>query len=365
MKGNIVTKMSGVLVFSTLVLLPFEKSHAITAKVSGHIETTYFYDFNNPSTQSSGGLIAYHPTSNSFYLNNAHVAITGDLQEGSGIGYAVEIDHGSDARAQSNDPAADDTDIQEAYVYFPLGPVNITTGKFVTYEGIEVIEGPSNPTITRGYLYGLAEAFTHVGAKAHMGFGDKVDLGVGVVNGRDKDRDNNKGKTVIWRAGFDFGDPLSFGISGSHGSINNNTSTASTDEDQLTSLDFTGSTKIIPRLPTSFQVLWAQQDNLKAGTRIGTFSGFGIQPVLEISEKLSMGMRVEYFDNLDGANYTATNYTVTPTVKVNDFVTARLEVRRDIVHTTTAGTMPFVDEDGKAKGTQTSITAGVSVGFGG
>ena len=50
--------------------------------------------------------------------------------------------------------------------YVP-GDLTLTGGKFVTYEGIEVIEGPVNPTLTRGFLFGLAEAIGHVGFKVH------------------------------------------------------------------------------------------------------------------------------------------------------------------------------------------------------
>ena len=372
MKVNTLTKVSGVLAIASLALLPLEKSHAITADISGHIETTYMYDFNDPSTQATG-FLTYHPTANSFYLNNAHVAISGELDDG--VGYVLEIDHGSDANVQQNFGAADETDVQEAYINFPLGPVAFTMGKFVTYEGIEVIEGPDNPTISRGYLYGLAEAFTHVGAKAHMAFGEMIDVGVGVVNGRDQDRDNNQGKTVLWRVGFDFGDsfPLGFGISGSHGSVNANAAAATSDEDQLTSLDLTGTFSGIPMFPINFQVLFAEQDNAKvtptggATSLAGSWSGFGIQPVLEVNDAFSVGFRIEYIDNHDTSNYNATNYTITPTYKLNDSITLRAEVRQDNVNDTqvATGSRFFVDDKGMAEDSQTTALFGVSVGFGG
>lgn len=352
----------GLLLASFMLVAANLQAEPGSPKISGHIETTYMYDFNGPSTPTVN-LRSYDPTSNSFYLNAAHIAITGELEEN--VSYTVEIDYGNDAAITTGD---DDVDIQEAYLNFPVGPLAVTAGKFVTYEGIEVIEGPDNPTISRGYLYGLAEAFGHVGAKAHIPLGEHVDVGAGVVNGRDKNTDNNKGKTYIWRIGFDFGDPFSVGFSGSHGSHEDNDVNSNTDEDNLTSYDMTGTIGIIPRLPIAFQALYAEQDNTKMNaaqtgtTMLGKWSGFGIQPTLELTEKFSIGMRAEYFDNLDIRNYTAANYTVAPTYKLNDAVTLRAEVRRDIVHSTVdAG--PFFDDKGRPKGTATTGSLGASYSF--
>lgn len=358
-------------VFLALSFVGLVSTNAFSAapSISGHIESTYMYDFNDPSTGLTG-LRSYDATANSFYLNAVHIAINGDM--GEDVSYTVEVDYGSDADLNSNTGAptgvggttdVDQVDIQEAYLTFPAGPLAITAGKFVTYEGIEVIEGIDNPTISRGYLYGMAEAFTHVGAKAHMGLGEKVDVGVGLVNGRDVDTDNNDGKTALFRIGFDFGDPLSFGISGSHGPDNARTGT-SADDDQTTSLDLTGSLGIIPKLPIAFQVLYAQMDNAKVGTsKLGTWSGFGIQPVLEVTEKFSVGARFEYMDDHDRSNRNMTNYTVTPTLKINDAVTVRAELRYDDVNATTAAARPFVDDKARAKSTATTASVGFAYRF--
>jgi len=96
-------------------------------------------------------------------------------------------------------------DVPEAYASYSNMGLTFTAGKFVTYEGIEVIAGPSNPTITRGFLYFLAEPVTHVGAKLHYATGP-VDIGVGLVNGWDTNGrfftgDNNDMKTGIFRIG--------------------------------------------------------------------------------------------------------------------------------------------------------------------
>lgn len=332
-------------------------TRAAAPSISGHIESTYMYDFNEPTTGTTA-LRSYDATANTFYLNAVHLAITGGMSDD--VTYTVEIDHGSDSTVTGSNT---DIDIQEAYFTFPVGPLALTTGKFVTYEGIEVIEGPSNPTISRGYLYGLAEAFTHVGVKAHMNMGEHVNVGAGIVNGRDVDTDNNNGKTAIWRLGFDFGDPLSFGFSGSHGPDRNRTGTTA-DEDNTTSLDLTGTSNIIPNVALNFQVFYAQQDNAKGGTSLGKWSGAGLQPVITITDMFSIGARVEYMDDIDRNAMTMTNYTLTPTMKVNDSVTVRAEVRYDDVNPTGGSAGPFVDDKGMSKKNTTTASLGFSYAFG-
>ena len=49
----------------------------------------------------------------------------------------------------------------------------------MTLEGIEVIEGYQNYTVTRGCLFGMAEPFTHTGVKANYAFTKQLDLTVG------------------------------------------------------------------------------------------------------------------------------------------------------------------------------------------
>jgi len=61
--------------------------------------------------------------------------------------------------------------------------LTFTAGKFVTSEGIEVIEGNQDYTVTRGFLFGLAEPYTTTGVKADYQFTKQLDLMLGVVNG--------------------------------------------------------------------------------------------------------------------------------------------------------------------------------------
>ncbi len=130
--------------------------------------------------------------------------------------------------------------------------MTFTAGKFATYEGIEVIDGWLNPTITRGFLYYLAEPVTHVGAKLHYPT-PMFDIGAGVVNGWDTNNgifytgDNNPMKTVLWRAAVTPSPIFWAAFSGAYG-----VEKAGADSDPRLSLDLTGA--VTPHPPARDQL---------------------------------------------------------------------------------------------------------------
>lgn len=322
--------------------------------ISGHVETTYNYYFGDTTVNM---LRSYDARSNQILLNNVHIALTGTPSEK--VSYAAELDFGTDAAvhgllhqtALGAGPVA--VDIQEAYISYTFSDYfKFTGGKFVTFEGIEVIEGPANPTISRGYLYGLAESFTHVGAYFTFIPSDQVDIKLGLVNGWDLLIDNNKDKTFIGRFGVNLGDPLAFGVSFSWGVEQPEPS-----NDARTSLDLTGVTKVIPGVALNFQANYGAE---RIDTLDATWIGFGIQPVISISEHVDLGARVEYFSDNDGVrtlgipDFNSLNVTIVPTFKYDGF-TFRIEYRLD-----NASDEIFpVSEDNPSK-TSSTVSLGVS-----
>jgi hypothetical protein len=230
-----------------------------------------------------------------------------------------------------------------------------TGGKFVTFEGIEVIEGPSNPTVSRGYLYGLAEPFCHSGGFFTFIPSDQVDIKLGIINGWDLLIDNNKDKTIIGRLGVNLGDPLSFGASFSWGVEQPEPS-----NDPRTSIDLTGVTRAIPDIALNFQVNYGAET---IGTADATWVGFGIQPVISFSDHVDLGARVEYFSDKDGVrtlgipDFNSLNVTIVPTFKFDAFM-FRIEYRLD------SASDAVFPVSGKAPSkTSNTISLGVSCNF--
>ncbi len=325
MKSNILKKINLAL---TVFLLPIINSlpQNSGAAFSGYIETSYNYNLANGTTNS---LRSYDSRANQILLNNVHFNISGNPSDK--VSYMADVDFGTDAAvhgvlhqtALGAGPVA--VDLQEATISYSFSDrLKFTAGKFVTFEGIEVIEDPSNPTISRGYLFGLAEPFTHVGSYFTFITSEQIDIKLGVVNGWDLLIDNNKDKTIIGRIGISLGDPLALGLSFSSGVEQENSA------NWRNSFDLTGITNAISGVGLNFQFNYGTETINDVDSK---WYGFGLQPVIALSKNWSLGLRAEYFVDKEGArtginDLNAFNLTFTPTLKL-DPVTFRFEYRFD------------------------------------
>lgn len=313
---------------------PAEEAEAETSapSIAGYVETGYHLNLSD--TQAAPILRSYDGLAgNTFLLHAAHLAISHSFSDE--ISATVELDAGSDAAITGGAIFIDGVpyafDVQEAYGKYSKGGFSLTVGKFVTYQGIEVIEGPLNPTLTRGFLYGLAESFTHIGLKAHYTSESGFDVGIGVVNGWDLWVDNNDWKTIIARVGY-AGETFFAGVSGSFGSELAN------DEDPRLSLDLTGGI-IAGAVTVYFQGNFGHEGD-------ASWYGFGIQP-LYTGDLFTFGARVEYFGDPEGVRTlldvsgdpdmpifvtdgSYLNITLTPGVLLAEHFAVRLEFRADL-----------------------------------
>ena len=319
-----------------------EEAEAPAPEVTGYVEAGYHLNLSKPHSDITVPLRPYSGRDgNTFILHNGHIAVNHAFSDE--VSAVVEIDAGGDAAITSGQSGYDTPpgdappyafDLQEAYATYSKSGFTLVAGKFVTYEGIEVIEGPSDPTLTRGYLYGYAEAFTHVGVKMSYAFSDKVDFGIGVVNGWDLWLDNNDWKTIIFRLGLTPSDSFWAGLSGSVGSEQDD------DKNPRISLDFTGAYTASDSFVLNFQANFGTEKD--AGTNAmgevatATWFGIGLQPVYT-SGAFSFGSRVEWMMDKNGGRIgygpkgQYLNITLTPGVTVADHFTMRLEGRADLV----------------------------------
>jgi Putative beta-barrel porin-2, OmpL-like. bbp2 len=306
------------------------------AGVSGYVESAYHLNLSKPQANTPVPLRSYDGQSgNTFLLHNAHLAVNHSFNED--VSAVVEIDAGSDAAvdaAGSNGTtgALYGFDVQEAYAKYAHHGFSLYAGKFVTYEGIEVVEGPSNPTLTRGFLYNFAEPVTHIGTKMHYAVNDTVDLGIGVVNGWDQWIDNNDWKTIIFRIGLTPSPDFFAALSGSVGSEQVD------DKHPRVSIDLTGA-YIMDSFTLNFQGnfgLEKFEGAMGAASVSGSWFGFGVQPVYK-SGAFSFGSRLEYFNDHNGARVPLApkgqylNITLDPGVTLAEHFLLRFEYRADIV----------------------------------
>jgi opacity protein-like surface antigen len=135
------------------------------------------------------------------------------------------------------------------------------------------------------------------------------------------------------------------------------------------SIDLTLVTKIIPKVDlwlqgnigTEAQVVDLDGDTV-ADDR-GNWGGAGIQPVIHFTDKLSLGARLEYFADDQGARtgtvgLNATNFTVTPGYQLTSNLLVRAEYRYD-----TANKKVWVDDKGTAKDSASTMAVQFVYGF--
>jgi hypothetical protein len=280
-----------------------------------------------------------YDTSNGFELHLAQINLKHQLNEN--VYGFIAIDAGADAAVNHNpngypDKAGPGTlfDIPEAYAVATGDNFTFTAGKFTTYEGIEVYQGPANPTITRGFLYWLAEPVTHVGAKLHYTAGP-LDVGIGLVNGWDTTNgvlstgDNNNKKTFIFRAAVTPSPMFFAALSGTVGSEQ------ASDTNTRTSLDLTGAVVPADFLTINFQGNYGTEKGVgEVVTNTSSWYGFGLQPLLK-SGAMSLGGRFEVFKDKNGSRTltagspTLINLTIAPGYTIASALTLRGELRYD------------------------------------
>jgi hypothetical protein len=323
--------------------------------VSGFTDVSAHWNANSPDSGTSA-LRAYDRKADSFYLNAVHVALSLAPVEGASV--VVEVDGGSDADFNKNGQVDSlELDLQEAYVSYVHDGTGLgfRAGKAATFMGIEIIESPEDPTVTRGFLFALAECGTHTGAFATWASG-AFDAALGVVNGWDVVVDNNTGKTVAgkatWSAGGDGGATLSFLVGPEQ---------ADNSHDTRQTYDLTGFVTV-EGVKVNLQALYG---NEAIGGGHAHWVGGGVQPVVPITEDFSIGARVERFCDPDGARTgvaggtTVNNVSVSPAFVIVKNLTVRLEGRVDFSN----GGDAFEDEEGDPTNTQVTLSAEVFFRF--
>jgi hypothetical protein len=293
--------------------------------ITGSVEGTYSRILSKPHIDTPIPLRAYD-SSNGFALNTAHFGLKHQLNEH--VYAQIHLDAGADAAYNHNPGLTPNSsplelfDVREAYAVYTDSGFTFTAGKFTTYEGIEVVDGPANPTISRGFLYWLAEPITHVGAKLHYATGP-IDIGVGVVNGWDTNNgvfmtgDNNDQKTFIWRAAITPVPQFFAALSGTYGveKPTLNGGNPRPNDDPRLSVDLTGAVTPDPMIAINYQINFGNEkhSDFQDPTKTASWFGFGLQPVFKM-DAFSAGLRFEFFQDKGLSRTAAANVQPAPTI---------------------------------------------------
>jgi Putative beta-barrel porin-2, OmpL-like. bbp2 len=167
--------------------------------MSIYLQGGYTFNFQTPDSMTNEQRL-FDSKANSFLLDLAQVQFAKDPAVG-GLGYKLKLSYGETAKfihsAGLGNPN-DEFDLTEAYMNYvaPLGSgLRLQFGKFVTYNGAEVIEARDNFNYSRSFLFNFAVPFTHTGLMGGYKFSDALTVNLYLVNGWDVTNDNNNAKT--------------------------------------------------------------------------------------------------------------------------------------------------------------------------
>jgi hypothetical protein len=369
-----------------------------TVEVNGHIAASYAYNFNEPEVNGGAqALNQFNLNDNELSLDAIKLELGKKAAEPGTAGFQLDLLLGRNAGifnggASIFDPvslgeAASDTElfVQEGYLSYNLGGIELKAGKFETPLGFEVIDSNDNPNVTQGLLFTFLIPLFHTGLLAGGNLNEQLSWQLGVTNGFNNTRELGDNKGLLGRLAFTSG-PIFAAYNVYYGTLGetrtSTTSGLTVGDDEVDTLinDF-----IFQVTPSDSFTTWLNVDYGKTERRADsspftdlgtdpTFFGAALGAKVKFSDKLYLAARGEFvnddnssrfgplfgttvgspgtidFDEID--IYTA---TITLGYQFNSNLLARLELRQDKVDCdTTDGTncAPFIERSGG--GTQKS-----------
>lgn len=307
--------------------------------LSGFIDTSYTYNFNGPDSRTNTARV-FDTEANNFNVQAAEVVFERLPPDSGGVGFRTDLFFGEDAEVITpTGSTRDEFDLQQAYISLkpppsfnlPIGSWQwIKIGKFVTMHGAEVIEAKDNWNFTRSLLFGYAIPFTHTGIRAGYQFSDSLSGYLGINNGWDNVKDNNKTKSVEGALAWSPNDKLSFNLAGMYGPEQE-----SNDHSQRALIDFLATYKPFDKWTLMLNADYAHEEDAVARGKDGSWSGVAGYLRYDVNDWMSLISRTEFFSDRQGLRVVSGTaqdlWEQTLTLELRpykDFIT-RLEYRHD------------------------------------
>lgn len=316
---------------------------------SGYVDTYYFANFNGVQSNlgASGFERIFDQKANNFQVGLAQLKTTYSTEKVTGVidltfGNHGDLgNYGNPISPLGAEFGSTGFAIKQAYLTWKMSDkVSLTGGQYGTNVGYEVIDAPVNFNYSLSNMFGNGP-FYHTGVKLDVAASDKFAFMLGITNGLDSKDDNNKAK------GFQ-GQLSLKPVDGWSVYLNYFGSDEGIDEKNMTSwYDLT----------TSYQVTEKMLIGLNAVTgknATGTWGGAALYLNGKVTDKFSLGTRIEYFDNskggiylvdADGVGVSTTGITLTGNYEVSPNLKFKPEYRFDS-YKNAAGTYQLYDKDG-------------------
>ncbi|MCP4003023.1 MAG: carbohydrate porin [bacterium] len=370
-------------------------------EVGGHLTASYVYAGENPrqNTKGTGSpapvgsqpLCMFNCNHNTFTLDAVKLEIGKSLDGPGTAGFQLDFLFGQNAAildaytaglsGYTTARGGSDTDffIQEAYVAYDLNGTELTFGKFETLLGFEVLDSPANPNISHGILFTKAIPLFHTGLLASGEINENLGWAAGVTNGFDNAIDLNDNKGLLAQIRYGAG-PLATSVQAYYGADNASVSTGAVvngttrhgSKDDALIIDLVSTYTASDDLNFWLNIDWGEQEDLSeigGGFETAQWWGVAVGSAIDLSDKLSLALRGEYFVDENGyrlgfgpttgAKTDMNAYSLTGTLgyALTSNLSARMEVRYDRLDASgsidevfptgnTLGASPNMEEDG-------------------
>lgn len=272
---------------------------------AGSADFYYKYDF----AQVDNSYTSFTHSHDSFEIGMASITAANKIGKAS---IFVDLGFGSRASEFTYNDAPNTFMIKQLYVSYDLSPsFKVTAGSFSTHIGYELVDAISNKNYSMSYAF-TNGPFFNTGVKAQYTSG-KYSFMAGITNPTDfktAGEAGSKEKTFIGQIGYvaDTGSAYFNFTSGS----NNPAS-----DKNKTQFDFVGTKKINSKLTLGFNGTYVMvKDDYDSDLDANWFSLIGYANYA-LKGKWSLAYRLEYFDDKDGAIYTAKPSIVANSLSLN------------------------------------------------
>ncbi len=313
-------------------------------------------NFNHPDS-GFNGLRNFDVRSDTAHLSSAMITI--DHAPGP-VGFHLDAGFGQQFRIiGASDRAPDQLDyIQQAYV--SLKPkswhgLEIDAGKFWTSAGAEVVPTNQDWNYSRSLLFALAIPYYHFGVRASFPIGAHFTGGVQVVQGWNNVEDNNSGKTIglngayAWKK-VTWTNVYYVGPEKSH-----------TNQGVRNLYDTTVAVNPTDKISYYVNFDYGRDKNIGPGSQ--QWTGLAGAAHFQLTPKVSLATRVEWFDDMDGfatgLPQQLKEFTLTGEYKLTGWLLSRLEFRNDW-----SNMSYFESQNGGTSHSQPTVLLGMVAFFG-
>ncbi len=279
--------------------------------LTGEVDLAYAYDFDRPADGHVALRALEHDDDNDFSFEHAKLAAAGSILDT--VDARVEVLFGRSAQFLApltrGNLGSDDVDVEQVYLSYrvPVGNgLTLTLGKVASRLGAEVIEPPANDPFSRSFIFTLGIPHTYTGLIGSYSFFDgATDVELGVVNGWDSVDDGNDGKTVVGRVADHVSDGLDVALAGTWGAEQ-----PGREGPKRGTGDLIVTVRPVDELSFLLEFLYGHEADAVmpppdapsgAPLRDAGWRAFSGIARYDATDKVSLSLRGEVFDDVDGA----------------------------------------------------------------